>query len=129
MEKYSLPIPNINATDIDTGNTFTTAKQYTDFLVANYPKYYISNVGDNQNSNFKTLVGNPFSGATEVKCTITPKIKGWTSSIGNFFVFEVVAQNRWWFGSGHIAIGYLYTYESAVGVPDGGWSGWTKFGS
>lgn len=129
METYAQPIPNADATNIDTGNTFTTAKQYTDFLVANYPKFYTANIGDDATSNFKTLVGNPFTGANGVKCTITPKIKGWDPIAGAYFAFEVIAQNRYWFGSGHFAIGYLYTYTESGNVASAGWTGWTKYGS
>ena len=119
METYAKALADTaTATDI-TSSTLTTLAEYVDLFLENYPKTYRAYIGNADTSNFKTLVGNPFSGENYVTAYILPFTMSYQSQATK--TFQVIAVGKY---SNKLAIGYLRRYYNSSNVNQSAFLGW-----
>ncbi len=105
IEDYAQPIiDNANAVNIN-NSSLTTLEQYIEYFIENYPKVFSADIGYQETSNFKTLVGTPVDFGNYIKAYISPSTI--SAQAGNYISFEVRAIGKY---TGKVAIGYLRRY-------------------
>ena len=92
-----------NSIDI-TSSTLTTLKQYFDLFNMDNTKTYYCSIGTLDNSNFKTLVGNPTGFGNYTLSLIRLVSKG--NESGDFIAYEIIAFDNY---SNKVAKGYIWS--------------------
>ena len=95
-----------NSIDI-TSSTLTTLKQYFDLFNSDNTKTYFCFIGTLDNSNFKTLVGNPTGFGNYTFSVIRLVSKG--NELGDFIAYEIIAFDNY---TNKIAKGYVWSNVS-----------------
>ncbi len=95
-----------NSIDI-TSSTLTTLKQYFDLFNSDNTKTYYCFIGTLDNSNFKTLVGNPTGFGNYTLSVIRLVSKG--NALGDFIAYEIIAFDNY---SNKVAKGYIWSNVS-----------------
>ena len=122
MESYAQPLVNPNRTTSLDNLTYTTLDEFANYFIENYPKPFIVHMGDQENTNFRTVVGNPFSGQNYVVGFITPISFGTTKKHTFYVIYASSAYNQ------HFAVGFIgiYADNNMSNPPHTHFSGWQR---